>query len=151
MLRWRHNRSNKHSSITAMIHDVCSQVWNISFGNSNTDGSELKIQLPSIPMSVSPCFASCRCCADSREYQERVQYHARRFASSKCYQEVLQRYDLRRQRADTLELQRFTFPVASWVAELDSERMTQKCLAGSGWWFQRWACLKKRYPLVKLT
>ena len=98
------------------------------------------------PMSVSPCFASCRCCADSREYQERVQYHARRFASSKCYQEALQRYDLRRQRADNLELQRFTFHVASWVAELDAERMTQKCLAGSGWWFQRWACLKKRYP-----
>ena len=90
-----------------------------------TDGSALRW---TFSMSVSPCFASCRCCADSREYQERVRYHARRFASSKCHQQVLQRYDLRRQRADSLELQKFTFHVASWVSELDSEKMTQKCL-----------------------
>ena len=27
-----------------------------------------------------------------------------------------------------MELQKFTFHVASWVSELDSEKMTQKCL-----------------------
>ena len=76
-------------------------------------------------MFFQPCFESCRCCANSREYHERVRYHAKRF-EAKWPEEVLRRYELRRQKADLWQLQKCTFHVASWVATLATERMTCK-------------------------
>lgn len=76
-------------------------------------------------MFFRPCFESCRCCANSREYHERVRYHAKRF-EAKWPEEVLRRYELRRQKADLWQLQKCTFHVASWVATLATERMTCK-------------------------
>ena len=71
-------------------------------------------------MAVATCLGTCPCCADSKEYPERVRYHASRFKAKQPEQaeQVLRRYDQRRQTANDLEVQKLTFHVASWVATL---------------------------------
>lgn len=77
-------------------------------------------------LSVRSCFASCRCCADSRDYHERIRYHADRFAGKGGTEQILRRYEIRRPSASILELQKCTFHIASWVVKLESHRMTSK-------------------------
>ena len=78
-------------------------------------------------MAVAPCFATCRCCADSKKYAERVRYHASRFKAKQPEQaeQVLRRYEQRRQIANDLEVQKLTFHVASWVAKLSPAAMAR--------------------------
>ena len=78
-------------------------------------------------MAVATCLATCPCCADSKEYPERVRYHASRFKAKQPEQaeQVLRRYDQRRQTANDLEVQKLTFHVASWVAKLSPAAMAR--------------------------
>eukprot|EP00438_Fugacium_kawagutii_P012803 Skav211683 [mRNA] locus=scaffold216:422171:433625:- [translate_table: standard] len=66
-----------------------------------------------------------RCCADSRDYHERIQYHADRFTGKGRTEQVLRRYERRRPSASILELQKCAFHIASWVVKLE-HRMTSK-------------------------
>eukprot|EP00435_Cladocopium_sp_Y103_P060168 s285_g21.t4 len=120
-MAWEVLREMKRERLRATVVTFCAAISACEKGGRWRQSLEIfgELQCEALQqMSVSPCFASCRCCGDSREYQERVSYHARRFATSKCSREVLQRYDLRLQKADNLELQKCTFHVASWVSEL---------------------------------
>ena len=86
---------------------------------SNVDCSRLR-------MSSTPCA----CCGgvsscNTDDYRKRVLYHSGRF-QGKCRKDVLERYERQRHEMDVLQLQKFTFHVASWIAELPPAEMSQR-------------------------
>ena len=77
-------------------------------------------------MSNTPCC----CCGgvsscNADEYRKRVLYHSGRL-QRKCHQDVLERYQCRRHEMDVLQLQKYTFHVASWISQLPPAQMSQK-------------------------
>ena len=72
----------------------------------------------------------CGCCGgvsacNSDEYRERVLYHSGRL-QGKCQKDVLERYERQRHEMDMSQLQKHTFHVASWIAELPPAEMSQR-------------------------
>ena len=75
-------------------------------------------------MSSTPCaccggVSSCH----TDEYRKRVVYHAG-CLQGKCHKDVLERYERQRHEMDVLQLQKYTFHVASWIAELPPAEMS---------------------------
>ena len=79
----------------------------------------------SLKMSISVCDCCGGFSCKTDEYLTRALYHAGRLQGS-CHKDVLERYERHRQEKDVLQLQKYTFHVASWITQLPHAEMSQR-------------------------